>query len=34
MSSEIAKMILNNYIGEYLEGIDSNSIGIGVYKNN
>jgi len=31
MTSEIAKrIIVNTYIGEYLDGIDSNSIGVGV----
>lgn len=30
MASEIAKMFLNKFLGEYLEGIDSDSIGVGV----
>lgn len=33
MTSEIAKVILTKFLGEYLDGIDSNSIGVGVINN-
>jgi hypothetical protein len=32
MTSEIAKMIITSLLGEYLDDIDTNSIGIGVRK--
>ena len=33
MSSEIARMIIKNKLGEYLENIDTENIAVGVRKN-